>query len=92
MAFTSPTARNSNAPANDNWKAQGFLNLYLPTKEGKRRKLGTIPLRDTKDAEKTLRTWIEKDPEAAAKVLLSKLIVEYQSAEASDGAAFDLEE
>lgn len=51
MAFqnTAPAAQP------DSWKAQGFINLYLPAKDGgKRRKLGAIPLKDSKPAEKLL--------------------------------------
>jgi len=83
------TARNDdNAPAFD--KAKGWLNLYLPSKEeGKMRKLGAIPLREGKPAEKNLLEWLNEDP-ARVQVLLSKLTIQYQSGEASDKAGFDL--
>lgn len=91
MAFTSSAAAQSSTAQNDSWKAQGFLNLYLPSKDGKggRRKLGAIPLKDSKPAEKQLLTWLNEDPTRVS-VIMSKLVMEYQSAMAGDAAAFDL--
>lgn len=92
MAFnTNPAAAaaNTSGATNDNWKAQGFINLYLPSKDGKRRKLGAIPLRDSKNNEKSLREWLEADPANMAKVM-AKLIMEYQSATPQDTSSFDL--
>ena len=87
MAF----AQNSQAPQaqNDSWKAQGFLNLYLPAKDGKRMKLGAIPLKESKPSEKTMLAWLNEDPANAEKIL-AKLIIEYKSAVPADGAGFDL--
>lgn len=87
MAFT------NQAPAAqpDSWKAQGFINLYLPAKDGgKRRKLGAIPLKDSKPAEKLLMAWLAEDPVGNSAKILSKLIIEYQSATPADTAGFDL--
>lgn len=88
MAFQSNTAR---APKeqNDSWKAQGFLNLYLPSKNGDRRKLGAIPLKDAKPAEQSLRAWLEAD-EKNIQTLINKLEVEYQPATPAEGSGFDL--
>lgn len=90
MAFnrsTSPAA----APVNDSWKAQGFLNLYLPAKDAKggRRKLGAIPLKEAKPAEKQLMDWLNEDP-ARVSVILDKLVIEYQSTAGADTAGFDI--
>lgn len=93
MAFatSSASAQSSTAaaPTNENWKAQGFLNLYLPAKNGQRRKLGAIPLKDSKVNEKQLRAWLEEDPSRVTQIL-AKLEIEYQSAAANDEHAFDL--
>lgn len=91
MAFN----RNSSAAAaaaetNTSWKAQGFLNFYLPSKDGGRRKLAGIPLKDTKANEKTLREWLEQNPEENLRTFMSKLEVEYQPATQSEGSTFDL--
>ena len=88
MAFSNNATRNTNA-ADDSWKAQGFINLYLPSKDGKRRKLGAIPLKTNKASEAELLAFLEKDPANMAKVL-SSLIAEYQSAEPAAGSGFVL--
>ena len=90
MAFNTNTASNA-APSNDNWKAQGFLNLYLPSKDGKggRRKLGAIPLKDAKPAEKQLMAWLNEDPSRVS-VIMSKLVIEYQAADGGNTAGFDI--
>ena len=91
MAFQlNASAPNTSASNNSNWeKASGFINLYLPSKDGKRRKLGAIPLKLSKVNEKALIEWLESDEENVGK-LASKLIVEYQSAAVSEAHAFDL--
>lgn len=92
MAFNSNTQRSNNNQSqgqNDSWKAQGFLNLYLPTREGKKTKLGAIPLKESNGREKQLLAWLNEDPSRAAQIL-SKLEIEYRSAEAGEGSAFDL--
>ena len=93
MAFASSSAPASTNAAssttNENWKAQGFLNFYLPAKNGQRRKLGAIPLKDSKINEKQLRAWLEEDPSRVSQII-AKLEVEYQSAASNDEHAFDL--
>jgi len=87
MAFTT----SKNVAQSDNWKASGFLNLYLPSKDGtKRRKLGAIPLKDSKQNELTLREWVEVDPIGRCAIILAKLELEYQSAVPNEGSEFDL--
>ena len=54
MAFQQAVTNASATPSNDNWKAQGFLNFYLPAKNGGRKKLGAIPLKESKGNEKAL--------------------------------------
>jgi hypothetical protein len=79
MAFDRNSGSNnnnsSNKGENDSWKAEGFLNFYLPTQDGGRRKLGSIPLKGNKQSEKDL---------------LAKLQLEYQAAEQAAGSGFDL--
>lgn len=93
MAFNR-NGNNNSAPAaanttNDDWKAQGFINFYLPAKDGSRRKLGAIPLKESKPQEKILLDWLEADPKNV-EALLAKLIVEYRPAEAPESSGFDL--
>lgn len=84
-----PAQNNNNSAAADSWKAQGFLNLYLPSKNGGRRKLGAIPLKESRTTERDLLKWLNEDPSRVSKIL-AKLVIEYQSAEVDEGAAFDL--
>ena len=89
MAFNN-NAQRAEQPQNENWKAQGFLNLYLPSKEqGKRKKLGAIPLKESKANEKALLAWLNEDPSRVSQIL-AKLEIEYQSATAADASGFDL--
>lgn len=90
MAFQSNAAASNNAPSNDSWKAQGFLNFYLPAKNGARKKLGAIPLREAKTNEKALLAWLNEDPSRVAQIL-SKLEIEFQSALPADTSGFALE-
>ena len=93
MAFNSSAAAQSNhssAAQNENWKAQGFLNLYLPTNNGSRRKLGAIPLKESKVNEKQLLAWLNEDPSRVSQIL-AKLEIEYQSAASNDENAFALD-
>ena len=49
------TTRNANqSEQNDNWKAQAFINVYVATGEGNRRKLIGIPLKEQKAFERML--------------------------------------
>ena len=91
MAFaTSSTTQSTSSTNNESWKAQGFLNFYLPAKNGQRRKLGAIPLKDSKANEKQLRAWLEEDPSRVSRIL-ANLEIDYQSAASNDEHAFALE-
>ena len=57
-------------------KALGFLNFYLPTKGGTRRKVGSIPLNASKATEKQVFDALSSDP-AALERLVKALIVEF---------------
>lgn len=90
MAFSTNTARNTNNNAqSDSWKADGFLNLYLPNREGKRTKLGAIALKTSKANEKRLFDWLKEDP-ARAETLLAQLQIEFRTSEPTEGSAFAL--
>jgi len=91
MAFqTAASGSSSSNVANDSWKADGFINLYLPSANGaKRRKLGAIPLKGSKPSEKELLAYLNEDPTRVANIL-SKLVMEYQSVTPAEGTGFDL--
>ena len=91
MAFaTSSAAPAQPSTNNESWKAQGFLNFYLPAKNGQRRKLGSIPLKESKVNEKQLLAWLNEDPSRVTQIL-AKLEIEYQSAAPNDEHAFALD-
>ena len=93
FAQNNKTNAPSNVPAprngDDSWKAQGFLNLYLPGKDGARRKLGAIPLKESKASEKQLLAWLNED-HSRVSMILAKLELEYQPAAAPETTGFDL--
>lgn len=80
---------NQSAQTNENWKAQAFINLFLPTGDGGRRKIGSIPLRANKPAEKQVIDYLQED-DSRMGALLSKLEGDFQLADGSTGALFDL--
>ena len=53
MAFKKSVQQES-AQSNDNWKAQAFINVYVATGEGSKRKLVGIPLKESKAFERML--------------------------------------
>ena len=91
MAFATSSATTAQSSTNnESWKAQGFLNLYLPAKNGQSRKLGAIPLKESKANEKQLLAWLNEDPSRVTQIL-AKLEIEYQSAASNDEHAFALD-
>lgn len=74
----------------DSWKAQGFLNIYLPTTQGGRRKIGTIYLHENKQMEKQLIERLKADPEAVIEALLGKIEMEFNEAGGNTTDSFDI--
>ncbi len=67
-------------PSNDtSWKAQGFLNFYLPADNGTKIKLGFIGLKESNENQKLLMDWLAADPKNVAE-MMTKITVDYQSA------------
>ncbi len=91
MAFNRGNAVRNDAPEADGWKAQGFINLYLPNKNGTRTKLGFIALKDSNVNHKMLIEFLEKDPEAGIAKLLENLQMDYRSAAGDPGTGFALD-
>ena len=68
MAYNSSSA--PAAQTNTEWKANGFINLYLPDAEtGKPRKVGALALKTSNKAENSLLTFLNADPANLAKVM-----------------------
>lgn len=82
MAFNTGVARNQNTNTNqqnDSWKAQAFVNLYVPTPEGGKRKIGSIALKDSKPYEAALIKRLQE--EGGLDALKDALIVDFQMAD-----------
>ena len=63
--------------SNQDWKADAFINIFLPRKDGSRMKLGFIALKgDHKEQEKILNL-LRTDPTAIDR-LRSKLVLEFK--------------
>lgn len=91
MAFgTNSRAPRSTQSDDKDWKASAFINMYLPNAGGGKTKLHAIPLKDSDSNHKALIDLFEKDPEAAAKVVLGAMVVEYRRNERSAESAFKL--
>lgn len=72
-------------------KPSGYINLWLPaTKNGSRRKLGTIALRNDNPAEKQLIQWLKEDSSRIG-MLLHSLSADFQEAKSSAEQCFDLD-
>jgi hypothetical protein len=91
MAFDldNGSSNGNNTGTNTRGKADGFINIYLPTKGGGRKKVGFLSLTDTNVDQKDLREWLEKDTGNIG-IFASKVIIEYNSAEKKDEHKFDL--
>ena len=70
MAFNPSAQGSTTVVQNTDWKAQGFINIYLPKAGGEgKTKLGAIPLKLSNKFEATLIERLSSDPEALAKML-----------------------
>ena len=80
MAFNTGVKRNETTDQqNDNWKAQAFVNLYVPTPKGSKRKLGSIALKDSKPYEAALIKRLQE--EGGLEAFKDALIVDFQMAD-----------
>lgn len=87
MAFNTSSNNNTNAPSDESWKAQAFINIYLPTADGSgRRKIGAIPLKEAKNYEAALIKRLSEDPDALRK-MVNMLEFDFQLANVAVTAA-----
>lgn len=82
MTFRSNSNNRGSAPAaaQSNERATsvvGFLNIYVPTKSGDRKKLGALYLDSKSAVEAAVNAKLEEGGEEALKELVSKLIFSY---------------
>jgi hypothetical protein len=75
-----------NNQSNSDWKADAFLNLFLPRKDGSRMKLGFCALKMSQQDQAQLINWVKEDPEGHLEILKQKLVIEFKElAQASAG-------
>lgn len=91
MAFNLNPQANAQAQNNDSWKADAFLNLYLPGADGQPKKLGAIALHKRKKQDLQLIEALEgKNAEKVLEFILENLTANYQQADGSGAAGFAL--
>lgn len=86
------TNSNNNGGTNSTKKAAGFLNVYLPSQDGGKVKLGAITLYADKPREKALFDALnnEETAERALQAVIDKLIMDFNPNVQSEGKNFDL--
>ena len=78
MAFQTGSTRKNNAQQqDDSWKSQGFLNLYLPTPDGGKRKVGSIPLKEAKAFEAAVLKRLNE--EGGLEAFVKNVIIEFNA-------------
>lgn len=93
MAFNTGTAQQqSNNSANnrtdDSWKADAFINISVPTKNGKRRRLVAVPLKKSRPRDAALIERLQANPQDV-EALAQVLELDFHMAEGEEDAQFD---
>lgn len=85
---------NSEVPANNStketWRADRFLNISVPTKDGGQKQIGGLALKLSDANHKVLIEWLDKDPENNLRKLVNKMLFTYNDANPKS-AEFDLD-
>lgn len=79
-----------NNSQSDDWKADAFLNVFIPRRNGTRMKLGYFALKESNVDQAKLIAWIKEDPEARIAALISKLVIEFHEVGSQDESDLDL--
>lgn len=91
MGFQTENNQSGSTGSTNNAKADaptGYINIYIPSRDGARKKLGAIALKDSNVNQKALREWLDAD-EANINNLMDALVGEYTSVSGAP-AEFDL--
>ena len=83
-----PFNNGNNQGQNDSWKSDRFINVWVPTRDGGRRKLGTFGLKKSKARDAALIERLDSNPDDI-EALKAVLELSYESAEGSEDAQFD---
>lgn len=76
MNIGNRNSNNARGNSNNGPQAKGFLNFYLPTTSGGRKKLGYLPLREGYRTEEQVLAKLQEDPQMVAR-LIELLEVEF---------------
>lgn len=88
--FDRNQGRGGQSNGNTEWKADAFLNIFIPRKNGTRMKLGFCALKESNVDQAKLIAWLREDPEARIAALLQKLVIEFHEVTASEESDLDL--
>ena len=91
MAFRLNSDSNNSNNAQSN-KTDAYINIYLPTKDGSRTKLGVLALSNSKPLEKQLIEFIKgaESVEKAIAMVSEKLVMDFYEANANASRELDL--
>jgi hypothetical protein len=81
----SNTRNNASEQSNDNWKATGFINVYVNVGNGNKRKLIGIPLKEQKAFERMLLERLQQ--EGGVEALQANLSITFELADKEVKAA-----
>lgn len=73
-----------------NWKADAFVNILIPTRQGGRRKLGSLALKLSKPMEKQLLDYLADNGDEGLAALKDRLILDFQRSDGNNGDELDL--
>ena len=96
MAFQMPARNNvaqmNTRAQNDNWKADAFVNIYLPRRDGSRAKLGSLNLKLSRKTDSQVIEHLANAPDLAEALeqLKGRLEIDFNMADGSDSAELDL--
>lgn len=81
--------QSSESTGNDKWKADAFLNVYIPSKNGSEKKVGAIKLYKNKANDRQVIDFLSAD-EGNLEILKSKLILKFTNMEDREEDPLDL--
>jgi len=96
MAFQTPDNANNVRPIetgvakNENWKSDAFLNIYMPTRQGGRRKIGSVGLKLNKPQDKQLLDYLADAGDDGLAALKERIVLDFQRADGQNGDELDL--
>lgn len=75
----------------DSWKADAFLNLYLPKRDGSKAKLISVPLKLDRVNDAELIEFLSAHEDNAQKLISKRVIADFRLADGSNSSGLDLD-